>query len=69
LDKRFLTVDELSDYLAAPVATLYTWTHQRKIPHIKLGRGLRFDRLEIDKWVEARKVGMAPAALELLARR
>lgn len=69
MDKRFLTVDELSDYLAAPVATLYTWTHQRKIPHIKLGRGLRFDRLEIDKWVEARKVGMAPAALELLARR
>jgi excisionase family DNA binding protein len=68
MDKRFLTVDELSEYLAMPVATLYTWTHQRKIPHIKLGRGLRFDRLEIDKWLESRKVKLSPASLDLAAR-
>lgn len=69
MDKRFLTIDELSDYIAAPVATLYTWTHQRKIPHIKLGRGLRFDRVEIEKWLEGRKVKMSPAAKELFASR
>ncbi|MBI3552608.1 MAG: helix-turn-helix domain-containing protein [Elusimicrobia bacterium] len=60
MEKRILTVDELSDYLSTPVPTLYTWTHQRKIPHIKLGRGLRFDRIEIDKWLDARKVESAP---------
>ncbi len=63
MDKRFLTVEELSEYLGTPMPTLYTWTHQKKIPHLKLGRTLRFDRLEIDGWLESRRVAASSKAL------
>lgn len=69
MDKRFLTVEELSCYIGTPVATLYTWTHQKKIPHLKLGRTLRFDRVEIDGWLESRRVALAPAARLLAGRK
>jgi excisionase family DNA binding protein len=59
MDKRLLTVDELSQYMCTPVPTLYTWTHQKKIPHLKLGRALRFDRIEIDSWLQSRRVAAA----------
>ena len=35
LEKRFLRIEELSEYMGTPVATLYTWTHQKKIPHLR----------------------------------
>jgi len=59
MEKRLFNVDELSRYLNVPLPTLYTWTHQRKIPHFKVGRSVRFDRVEIDMWLEARKISAA----------
>lgn len=56
LNKKLVKIEELASYLDTPVATLYTWTHQRKIPHVKMGRSLRFDLVEIDQWIEQRKV-------------
>lgn len=56
MEKRLMDVAELSGYLSVPLPTLYTWTHQRKIPHFKVGRSVRFDRVEIDSWLEARRV-------------
>lgn len=56
IENKLLNVEELSRYLNVPLPTLYTWTHQRKIPHIKMGRSLRFDRTEIEGWIESRKV-------------
>jgi excisionase family DNA binding protein len=56
LNKKLVKIEDLSLYLDTPVATLYTWTHQRKIPHVKMGRCLRFDLAEIDLWVDQRKV-------------
>ena len=42
--------------IAMMLDALYTWTHQRKIPHFKVGRSVRFDKTEIDMWLEARKI-------------
>ncbi len=49
-------IDELSQYLKVPKATIYSWTHQKRIPHMKLGRVLRFDRAEIDGWLGTLRV-------------
>ena len=67
LNKKLVKIEDLSMYLDTPVATLYTWTHQRKIPHVKMGRSLRFDIAEIDQWIEERKVArMEPRRLALV---
>jgi len=36
--------------------TLYDWCAVKKIPHIKLGKFLRFDAAEIDVWLQAKRV-------------
>ena len=52
MDKKFVTVSELSQYLSIPKATIYTWVSLRKIPGVvRLGRTLRFEIGEIDRWV------------------
>jgi len=59
-DRRLLTVGELSEYISIPKASLYTMVTMRKIPQkaiVHLGRSLRFDRAEIDAWVNQSKEG------------
>lgn len=62
-DRRLLDVSGLSDYLALPRATIYTWVSMGKIPGeaiVRLGRALRFDRQAIDQWVERQKTSSTP---------
>ena len=47
-----LTVDELRDYLQRPKGTIYKWTCAKKIPYIKIGNRLRFDKEKIDLWIK-----------------
>jgi excisionase family DNA binding protein len=56
VDKRLLKIGELSAYLETPVATIYMWTHQKKIPHLKMGRAVRFDLRDIDGWLKEKRV-------------
>lgn len=56
--RKLLDIDGLSHYLTMPKATVYSWVSTRKIPPeavVRLGRSLRFDRAEIDRWVESRR--------------
>lgn len=57
-----MSIEELSEYIDTPVATIYTWTHLRRIPHVKIGRSLKFERGAVDRWVEAQRVEPAVAA-------
>ena len=56
-----LPVDEvmnyrgLSAYLKFAQGTLRHWVMQGKIPHIKIGRSVRFDKKQIDAWLEENK--------------
>ena len=54
MNKRIVSIEELSDYLGTPKGTLYHWVSQRKIPYVKLGRSTRFDMQEIDVWLRNR---------------
>jgi len=56
MNKKFLNIKELSEYLGVTVNTLYAWVNQRKIPYLKMGRLVRFDREKVEKWVESNAV-------------
>jgi PTS system nitrogen regulatory IIA component len=51
-----MTVDEVADYLQVRPSTIYQWTHQGFIPHVKLGNLVRFRLSQVDKWVERKEV-------------
>jgi len=52
-----LDIDDVSEMLGVTKATIYSWTSQNKIPHIKLSkRLLKFRGTEIMAWIAARSV-------------
>jgi excisionase family DNA binding protein len=53
---RLLKVQEAASYLAVSVSTLYGWAWQRRIPSIKVGRGLRFDLADLEAFIEGNRV-------------
>lgn len=53
---RLLTVQELSDWLNVPVSTLYLWRHLKKIPYVKIGRLLRFEKQAVEDLIRKGKV-------------
>jgi excisionase family DNA binding protein len=53
---RLLTIEELSIMLGVRKNTLYAWSHQRKIPYIKVGALLRFRLRAVEKWLEQQSV-------------
>jgi excisionase family DNA binding protein len=51
--EKLLNINDLSEILGVTKATIYSWTSQNKIPHIKIGkRLLKFRESEILKWIE-----------------
>lgn len=56
LETDLLTLPEVAELLRVTPRAIYYLVHGRKIPHLKLGRSLRFDRLEIDQWLRKQRV-------------
>jgi len=59
MQKRYLSIKELSEYINIPVGTLYVWVWQKRIPHVKFSRLVRFDLKAIDEWVGEKNVEVA----------
>lgn len=55
-NKQLLNIQEVSWRLGVSVKTVYSWVNQRKLPHIKVGRLVKFDVADIDAWIAERKV-------------
>jgi len=53
---KLLTIDELAEVLTVKKSTIYQWVHLGLIPHIKVGRLLRFKEESIQKWLISREV-------------
>ncbi|HUV31684.1 MAG TPA: helix-turn-helix domain-containing protein [Acidobacteriota bacterium] len=53
---KLLTPDEVAELLGVEKSTIYQWTHQGFIPHVKLGRLIRFRRDKVDKWLQKKSV-------------
>ena len=55
--EKLLNVDEVAEILGVAKATIYCWTCQNKIPHIKLTkRLLKFRENEIIEWISQKSV-------------
>jgi len=55
MDKEFLTIKELSEYLKIKPSTLYSWVKTGEIPHYRIHKMVRFGKEEIDSWMESHK--------------
>lgn len=51
-DAQLLDAMQLSEILHVARQTLYEWAREKKIPSIKIGACVRFDRKKIEEWLE-----------------
>jgi len=50
--KRLVNISVLSLELGVPKATIYVWTSRNEIPHMKMGRHLRFNLEKVLEFFE-----------------
>lgn len=53
MDDRWLSVDEIADYLGVSKDTVYTWIAGKGMPAHRVGRLWKFKREEVDSWVRS----------------
>jgi excisionase family DNA binding protein len=51
LDDRWLSVDEVAEYLGVSKDTVYAWVTHKGMPGYKVGRFWKFKRDDVDAWV------------------
>ena len=51
---KLLTPQEIADCLGVRPSTIYQWTYQGFIPHVKVGRLVRFREADVTQWLERR---------------
>ena len=49
--QKLLTVPEVADELQVKPSTIYTWVRQGQIPHVRIGRLIRFSFEQIEKFL------------------
>tara|TARA_R110002126_G_scaffold146224_22_gene292196 strand:+ start:10926 stop:11099 length:174 start_codon:yes stop_codon:yes gene_type:complete len=57
VEDRWLSVDEIADYLGVKRDTVYKWISERDLPAHKIGRLWKFKKAEVDTWVREGKAG------------
>lgn len=63
---RWLSVDEVAEYLGVSRDTVYTWVTNKGMPGYKVGRFWKFKSGDVDAWV--RDGGAASSSDEDLGR-
>jgi len=53
MEDRWLSVDEIAEYLGVSKDTIYTWVTSKGMPGHKVGRLWKFKREEVDDWVKS----------------
>jgi len=53
IETPWMTVSQVAVYLSVTPGTIRNWVSQRRIPHVKRGRVVRFHRDRIDAWLGA----------------
>jgi excisionase family DNA binding protein len=52
LTEPLLNADEAAQLLHVPRSTLYELVRSRHLPHVRMGRNLRFTRTDLAGWVQ-----------------
>ncbi len=50
-----MTAEQVANYLQYNIKTIRNWTSQGKIPFVKLGGGVRYQKERIDNWVKSKE--------------
>ena len=53
MNDRWLSVEEIAEYLGVSKDTVYTWVSTKNMPGHRVGRFWKFKTAEIDDWVRA----------------
>jgi excisionase family DNA binding protein len=62
MTKRYISIQELSEYIGITKGTLYVWVCYKRIPYVKIGKRVKFDLKEIDDWITMQKVEVIDSA-------
>ena len=55
---RLLTAEEVArDLLAVPTSHVYALARAKAIPHVRIGRYVRFDAGDVQRWLDEQKDG------------
>ncbi len=57
---RLLSIDQAAEYMGLSKRTLYRMVSQRRLPFLKIGRLVKLDLDQLDKWIG--KQAIRPAA-------
>ncbi len=52
MEDRWLSVDEIAEYLGVKRDTIYRWINDKGMPAHKIGRLWKFKKIQVDEWVE-----------------
>lgn len=55
MEDKWLTVNEICEYLHTTRDTVYKWIEQKQMPANKVGRKWLFRKDEVDTWVKSGK--------------
>ena len=55
-DRRLLSVEEAAVIIGVSRYTLRAWLRQRRLAHIRLGRRVLFDLIDLDKFISANRI-------------
>jgi excisionase family DNA binding protein len=53
MDGRWMSVDEVAEYLGVSKDSVYAWLTSRGMPGYRVGRFWKFKRDDVDAWVRA----------------
>ncbi len=53
MDDRWLSVEEIAEYLGVSKDAVYSWVSAKGMPGHRVGRFWKFKRDEVDAWVRA----------------
>ena len=58
-DNGLLTREQAAEYLGVKAQTLACWASQKRynLPFVRVGRSIRYRRVDLDRWLDARTVG------------
>jgi excisionase family DNA binding protein len=59
MEDRWLSVDEIAEYLGISRDTVYAWIANKGLPGRRIGRFWKFKRAEVDEWVHRGKAADA----------
>ena len=52
MEKEYMTVKQLAEYVQMSPGTIYRLTSQHAIPCVRVGAAIRYEKTAIDKWLE-----------------